>query len=218
VAFVELPHAWRGLTGRQRLAYVAIGTYYLFGITTLLFLLLPYVYLWTGVQPASMRFGEFLLAAGPLGVIGSAIYLFAQRWLADGASERGLHLRGLMLKVACWPVYLRGTILAIARAEIPYVPTEKRAVRGAFFSLAWPQLTVLALYAVTFMRISVVRIFETSESRLQLTSEAVWGMMAFATVPMLMSIGGLVAAWQSSRPSRAADAWESIEAREEAVA
>ena len=210
VAFVELPHAFRRLTGRQRLAYVTIGTYYLFGATTFLFLILPYLYLWTGVQAASMRFGEFLLAAGPLGVIGTAIYLFVQRWLAGGSAERGIHWRGMMLKVAAWPIYLRGTFLALVRADIPYIPTEKRAVQGAFFRLAWPQLGLIAIYLATLVRIGMVRLFETSESSLELTSEAVWGMVAFATLPVIMSVGALIAAWQSSRAQPTSDPWDEI--------
>ncbi|MGI9043389.1 MAG: glycosyltransferase family 2 protein [Gemmatimonadaceae bacterium] len=211
VAFVELPHALRPLTGRQRLAYLAVGTYYLFGPTTFLFLLFPYIYLWTGIQPASMRFGEFLTIAGPVGVIGAAIYLFAQRWLSGGAAERGLHWRGLVLKIACWPVYVAGTLLALVRAEIPYVPTEKRAVRGRFLRLAWPQLLLIAVYIATLVRIANVRIFDTSEGVLELTSEATWGMVAFATIPVLMSLGVLFAAWQSSRAPRRDDPWDSIE-------
>ena len=211
VAFVELPRAFRGLSGRQRLAYVAIGTYYLFGITTFLFLLLPYIYLWTGVQAASMRFSEFLLSAGPLGLMGAAIYFFVQRWLAGGEAERGIHWRGLMLKVASWPVYMTGTLLAIVRADIPYIPTEKRAVRGAFLKLAWPQVALVALYAATLVKIARVRLFETSEASLELKSEAVWGMVAFATLPALMSLGGIYAAWQSSRAQLSSDAWDSIE-------
>ena len=210
VAFVELGHAFRALTWRQRLAYLTIGTYYLFGLTTLLFLALPYVYLWTGVQPASMRFGEFLLAAGPVGVFGAAIYAYAQRWLAGGRRERGLHWRGLILKIAAWPVYLSGTLRAIFRADIPYIPTEKRSVRGKFFSLAWPQIALLALYLATLVRVAGVRIFVTTESRLELTSEAVWGMVAFATLPVLFSVGALYAAWESSRLRAVDDPWEAV--------
>ncbi len=210
VAFVELPRAFRTLSNRQRLAYLATGTYYLFGLTTLLFLIFPYVYLWTGIQPASMRFGEFLLAAGPVGVIGSAIYLFVQRWLAGGDEERGIHWRGLVLKLAGWPVFLSGTLLAIVRAEIPYIPTAKRAVRGRFIRLALPQLILIAMYIATIARIATVRLFHTSEGRLELTSEAVWGMVAFATMPVIMSIGALYAAWESSRVSALEDPWDVI--------
>jgi cellulose synthase (UDP-forming) len=49
VAFAELPRLAQTLTWRQRLSYLTIGSYYLFGITTPLFVLIPYLFLWTGV-------------------------------------------------------------------------------------------------------------------------------------------------------------------------
>ena len=66
VVFAEFPVAFASLTWWQRLSYLTIGTYYLSGVTTLLFLLLPYVFLWMGYLPASMRFEEFLVAAAPV--------------------------------------------------------------------------------------------------------------------------------------------------------
>ena len=199
VAFTELPHAFRRLSWWQRLSYLTIGTYYLFGMTAPLFLVFPYLYLWTGVQPASMRFEEFLVEAAPVAALGIAIYVYVQRWLCHPATERGLHWRGMVLKVACWPVFLRGTLLAIGRADIPYIPTAKEAVRGRFFRLAWPQLVLIALYVATVVHVSRVRLRGTTEGALELSSQAVWGMVAFATLPVLMSLGVLYAAWQARR-------------------
>ena len=87
-----------------------------------------------------MRFAEFITVVAPVGIVGATMYLVAQRWLCDPATERGLHWRGLALKIACWPVFLAGTLLAIVRADVPYIPTAKEAVRGRFVRLAWPQL------------------------------------------------------------------------------
>jgi cellulose synthase (UDP-forming) len=210
VVFAELPHLLGRLNWWQRLAYFAIGTYYLFGVTTLGYLFLPYLFLWTGVQPAAMPFAEFALEAGPVAVIGVAIYLFAQRWLAHETHERGLHWRGLMLKIACWPVFLTGTLLAVARAEIPYIPTAKQGIRGRFFRLAWPHLAVLALFVVTLADTVVMRAWIVPEERLVLTSEAVWGMLAFAAWAALMVTGGVYAAWQARVPAPG-DAWDSID-------
>ena len=143
VVFSEIPRLLLSLSWRQRLSYLAIGTYYLFGLTIPLYLVFPYLYLWTGIQPANMRFADFLVAAVPVAVLGVAIYVLMQRWLCDPGIERGLHWRGLVLKWACWPVVLVGTILAIFRADVPYIPTAKEAVRGRFLRLAWPQLLLI---------------------------------------------------------------------------
>lgn len=210
VAFTELPRLARTLRWRQRLSYLAIGTYYLFGVTTPLFLIIPYLFLWIGVQPATMRFAEFVTVAAPVGVIGALLYLMMQRWLCDRATERGLHWRGLALKIACWPVFLAGTLLAIVRADVPYIPTAKEAVRGRFLRLAWPQLLLIAVYIVTLARVLAVRISGTGEGSLELSAEAVWGMMAFATLPVIASLGAVYAAWESRRMPASAP-WDDID-------
>ena len=210
VAFTELPRLGRTLGLRQRLSYLAIGTYYLFGVTTPLFLAIPYLFLWFGVQPAILPFAEFITVVTPVGLIGAAMYLVVQRWLCDRATERGIHWRGLALKIACWPVFLAGTLLAIARANVPYIPTAKEAVRGRFVRLAWPQLVLIALYLVTLARVLTLRVFHTGEGSLELSVEAVWGMVAFATVPVLASFGALFAAWESRRPPATAP-WDTID-------
>jgi cellulose synthase (UDP-forming) len=210
VAFTELPRLARTLRWRQRLSYLAIGTYYLVGVTTPLFLLIPYLFLWFGVQPAIMRFAEFVTEATPVGVVGAAMYFLVQRWLCDRATERGLHWRGLALKVACWPVYFAGTVLAIIHVDVPYIPTAKEAVRGRFVRLAWPQLMLIAMYVVTVTRVVVVRVSGTGEGSLELSSEAVWGMIAFATLPVIASLGTMYAAWESRRVPAVAP-WTEIE-------
>lgn len=210
VAFSELPGLGRRLAWRQRLSYLAIGTYYLFGVTTPLFLAIPYLFLWFGVQPAVLPFAEFITVVTPVGLVGAMIYLVVQRWMCDRATERGIHWRGLALKIACWPVFLAGTLLAIVRADVPYIPTAKEAVRGRFVRLAWPQLLLIAVYLVTVTRVLAIRAFHTAEGSLELSAEAVWGMVAFATVPVLASFGALFAAWESRRPPATAP-WDAID-------
>ncbi|HUR00391.1 MAG TPA: glycosyltransferase family 2 protein [Gemmatimonadaceae bacterium] len=203
VVFAELPKAVARLKWRQTLSYLTIGTYYFFGVTTLFYLLFPYLYLWTGYQPASMRFAEFISEAAPVALVGALIYFYMQRWMCDPDTERGLHLRGLALKMACWPVFLAGTLLAIVRADIPYIPTAKESVRGRFLHLAWPSLLLIALYLVTIVHVVRTRMLVSSEGSLELSSEAVWGMLLFAALPVLMSFAAVNAAWQArSLPAR----------------
>jgi cellulose synthase (UDP-forming) len=107
-------------------------------------------------------------------------------------------------------VVLVGTILAIFRADVPYIPTAKEAMRGRFLRLAWPHLLLLAGFCVTLARILYVRLRATPEANLELTSEVVWGMIGFATLPTLTSIGTLYAAWQARRPA-AGSPWDDVD-------
>jgi cellulose synthase (UDP-forming) len=209
VAFTELPRLVGKLTWRQRLSYLTIGTYYLFGVTTPFFLLIPYLFLWTGIQPAVMSFARFIVEATPVALIGVVMYFLAQRWLCDVTTERGVHWRGMILKLAAWPVFLVGTVFAVLHAEIPYIPTPKEAVRGRFLRLAWPQLMLTALYAITLVRVLYIRA-HVADGSLELSAEAVWGMMAFATLPVVAALGALYAAWQArQRPTSAP--WDQID-------
>jgi cellulose synthase (UDP-forming) len=210
VVFAEMPRLFGKLSWRQRLAYATIGTYYLSGVATLLYLIFPYLFLWMGLQPASMQFDEFLSAAGPVGVIGTLIYLGAQRWLCHPRVERGAHWRGLSLKIASWPIFLAGTVLAITRTDIPYIPTAKEAVRGRFLLLALPQIVLIVLYLLTIVHVVEARL-AMSEGALELSSQVVWGMVGFATLPVLMAFGPVRAAWESTSID-AAQPWNSVDA------
>jgi glycosyl transferase family 2 len=210
VAFSEWPRLFTALTWRQRLSYATIGTYYLFGLTAFVFFLFPYLYLWAGIEAAHVRFVEFLTYGTPVAVVGGVIYGFAQVWLCHRAAEWGFHWRGLILKMGCWPIFLAGTLLAVTRSEVPYIPTEKQAVRGRFLRLAWPQLCVIAAFAITVARVIWVRALETSEASLELTTEAVWGMVAFAAIPVIMAMGVLYAAWEARTPA-AGSPWDVID-------
>ena len=210
VVFAEMPRLIGSLRWRQRLSYLTIGTHYFFGVTTLIYLIFPYLYLWTGYQPATMRFAEFLSEGAPVAIIGVALYLFVQRWMCDRATETGVHLRGLALKIACWPIFLAGTLLAIVRAEIPYIPTAKESVRGRFLSLALPSLLLIAAYLVTVAHVVETRMLSASEGSLELSSEAIWGMLAFATLPVVMACAALYAAWQA-RTLPASPPWAEVD-------
>jgi cellulose synthase (UDP-forming) len=209
VAFTELPRLFSRLSWRQRLSYGTIGSYYLTGVTTLIFLIIPYLYLWTGVQPASMHFEEFVTRGGAVALLGIIIYLFAQRWLCHPSAERGLHWRGMILKLACWPVYVAGTAYALVNAHIPYIPTAKEAAAGHFWRLARLHILLVAVFFGTLLWTIYRRLVVVPETELILTSEAVWGMTAFAALAAATAGGAIYAAW-TSRKVPPGQPWETI--------
>lgn len=203
VVLEELPRLWPGLDWRQRLSYSAIGTYYLVGVTMPIYLVVPYLYLWTGARPAHMPFSEFLVQGAPLAAVGVGVYLYAQRWLAHPAVERGTHLRAMSLKIAAWPVYLAGTVLAFLQVDLPYIPTAKEAARGAFLKLASPHLALLLVYLVSMIVFLRERLYTMSQGTLLLTAEAAWAMAGFATLAVAQTAGGIYGAWEARRLSPA---------------
>jgi cellulose synthase (UDP-forming) len=196
VLFREYPRAFRRLSLHQKLAYFMIGTYYLVGLTTPIYLLIPALYLWTGVQPAAMFMSDYLQHALPVGFFGVLIYRYAQRWLCDPSRERGWHWRGMLLKVGCWSVYLKGLILALLGVVVPYVPTAKSRQTGNFWRLATVPLTITLASFATLMVVLVRRFYFMSEAEVRITTEVAAGMIGFLMINVLFMSGRLYAAWR----------------------
>ncbi|HSH66694.1 MAG TPA: glycosyltransferase family 2 protein [Bacteroidia bacterium] len=198
VTFVEIPRLFRKLSGWQRLSYTTIGTYYLTGINSFFFTIIPFLFFFTNILPAQMNFSEFAIQGSIVAFFGIVIYLFVQQWMCHPQAEGGLHWRGMILKYACWPVFFLGFLLAIVNAEIPYIPTAKKAVRGYFTPFARPLVLHLILFMFAVVMVFAVRRFYIPESQLIFTAEKTWAMLGFAFIAFIMSCGGVLAALEAS--------------------
>lgn len=209
VTFVELPKLFHKLSNWQRLSYFTIGTYYLVGATQFLFTLIPFLFFLSGILPANMSFAEFIIRGSFIVFFSMAIYLYIQRWLCHPQSERGLHWRGMILKYACWPVFTLGFVLSIVNADIPYIPTAKKAVTGSISPFARPLMIQVILFSISFISIWFFRRYAMAESELLLSSEKTWSMIAFAALSFIMALGGLYAA-REARYLSEEEPWNNI--------
>ena len=197
VTFVELPLLFSKLTFWQRLSYFSIGTYYLVGVTQFFFTIIPFLFFFTGILPARMSFTEFVIRGSFILFFGVAIYLYVQRWMCHPETERGPHWRGMVLKYACWPVFFLGFLLAVVNAEIPYIPTAKKAVTGYFTPFARPMVMHVILFIATVLTVLLYRRYWMPESSLILSAEKTWSMIAFAFIAFIMAVGGVFAALEA---------------------
>ena len=195
VLFREYPRAFRSLTAYQKISYFMIGSYYLVGVTSLIFLAVPLIYLLLGEQPAVFLLSEYVAHALPVGFFGSFVYFFSQRWLCDRRRERGLHWRGTLLKIGAWNVYLKGLALALLGIAVPYIPTAKERRRARFWTLARLPLSVLGLSALAILWTAYMQLYVVPESEVLITTEVTFGMVAFAMINAVLMSGRLYAAW-----------------------
>ncbi len=195
VLFHEYPRAFRSLTGYHRISYFMIGSYYLVGMTALIYLAIPLIYLWFGRQPAYLMLAEYIQHAVPVGAFGIAIYWFMQRWVCDPRRERGLHWRGTLLKIGAWNVYLKGLTLALLGIAVPYIPTVKERRRANFWRLARLPLIIVALSAVTVVWTVFMQLFVVPEPEVLITTEVTFGMLIFLLINIVLMSGRIYAAW-----------------------
>ena len=195
VLFREYPRAFRKLTNHQRISYLMIGSYYLVGVTTLIYLTIPLLYLWTGKQPAAFFLSEYVQHAAPVGLFGILTYRFVQRWLCDPRRERGLHWRGTLLKIGSWSVFLKGFVLAVIGVAVPYIPTSKERMRGDFWQLARVPIIIIALSTVTVVWTVFRQLYVVPESEVRITTEVTLGMLLFLLSNTVLMSGRVYAAW-----------------------
>lgn len=209
VLFAELPRLWKKLSAWQKLSYLMIGTYYFSGVIMFLFILFPYLFLWLGWLPANMELADFIFNWLPFAIISLAIYVFVQKYFCHLRSERGLHLKGMFLKFACWPIFFAGFILSIFNKDVPYIPTSKQAVKG-ITPFIRPIVFQQILFLATLLFVIVDRKVFTAEAAIELTSGFIWGMLGFAMLSFFMTLGGLFAAIESKNIS-IEESWNRID-------
>ncbi|TXE05152.1 glycosyltransferase family 2 protein [Algoriphagus aquimarinus] len=213
VLFSEVPKLFRKLSFWQKLSYITIGTYYLEGLISFIYLTIPFMFFWFGLLPARMFFIEFIYYGFPVLFFSTWIYFHVQRWLVHGSHERGIHWRGMIMKFACWPVYLMGFVLSVLDKEIPYIPTSKQAVAGKMSVFAKPLLIQIILYLGTLIWVIYNRYSLIDEVQLISSSEITYGMLAFGFIPFVLACLSLYAVWESSRLT-VQSPWESISLKE----
>ncbi|HJT18262.1 MAG TPA: glycosyltransferase family 2 protein [Thermoanaerobaculia bacterium] len=195
VLFKEYPRAFLKLSAHQRISYFMIGSYYIVGLTTLIYTSIPLIYLWTGRQPAAFLLSEYILHALPVGVFGVIIYRFTQRWLCDPLRERGFHWRGTLLKIGSWSVYLKGLALSILNVAVPYIPTAKERQRNRFWTMARVPVLTIVIAAITVLWTLWRELYVLPEPEVRITTEVVFGMLFFLAMNALMMSGRVYAAW-----------------------
>lgn len=210
VLFDDYPRLFKKLSFWQKLSYFSIGTYYTVGFITLLYLIIPFVYLWFDVLPAKMPFDEFLKFGLPVMIMAIVIYRYMQRWMSHPEMETGFHWRGTVLKFACWPVFFLGFILSILDKDIPYIPTAKQAVIGKISAFAKPMRYFIIIFSITLIATVYKRLFLISQVELIQTSQKTWGMLAFSVIALVLSIASIWTALESKRMT-VEDAWEKVD-------
>ncbi len=199
VLFVDYPQLFRKFSFWQKFSYGAISFYYLTGLMTLFFILIPPLYFFTGIIPANMDFVEFLLKGTPIVIIAFIIYIYVQKFMVHPKMERGFHWRGMILKYSLWPIYFLSFVLGILNHKIPYIPTAKKAVVGSLTPFVRPLIWYNILFVVSVVLVFLNRKYFVPESELLFSSSRTWGMIGFSLIAFIQSLGGIFAAMGAIR-------------------
>lgn len=148
--FHTYPNLYKQFTWRQKIHYLCIPLYFLFGLINLIDVLIPSLALVLAEVPWEVDINNFAILFIPLCALSLVIRLFAQRWLLE-KHERGLHLAGGILRTATWWIFLVGFIYSIFNIKVPYIPTPKEDVHENYWKLSIPNFIITILCSIVII-------------------------------------------------------------------
>lgn len=135
------PRLFKNFTWKQKLHYGLLPIYYLFGLITLIDIIVPVYSLGTGDYPWHMNPLLFFIYFIPFIIFSLLTRLYAQKWLY-GEEEFGFHMLGGIIRVGTWWVYILGFIYTLFNIKVPYIPTQKTYSPKDELMLGLPNLLV----------------------------------------------------------------------------
>lgn len=129
-----------GLTFAQRVQYLASASFYLSGVVVLIDMMLPIIFLYTGLVP--LRAPGMLLAAVFLP------YLLVTLQVIQRASNNTFTFPSIGLSMSAFHIHVRALIAAITRQRSAFDISSKVPLSGNLISLAIPHLLYIALGSI----------------------------------------------------------------------
>lgn len=142
VIFRYNPFLQKGLTFVQRIQYLASASFYLSGPVILMHIMLPVIFLYTGLVP--IQVSGMLLAAVFLP------YMFITIYTLQRVSNFMFTFPSLALSMSAFTIHLQALFAALLRRKSAFSITPKEQVTGNFLRLTTVHLTyiVVALFGL----------------------------------------------------------------------
>jgi cellulose synthase/poly-beta-1,6-N-acetylglucosamine synthase-like glycosyltransferase len=145
-----VPKLFMKLSWFQRIHYLTIPLYFLYGLIAIIDLSVPLAALITASPPWLVDMGQLGLFAAPLLLMTLIIRQFSQRWLLE-EHERGFHFFGGAMLIGTWWIFLTGFFYTLLNIKVPYIPTPKDDKPTNEWRLSIPNiLTILVSAAVVW--------------------------------------------------------------------
>lgn len=130
----------RNMPWRLRFQYLWSAMYYLIGLSSLVYLSLPVMFLMFGVQTVSAGAGDFIAHFLP--------YLFLTLFILARSAEGRLRFRAIQLSYSLFPVFLGALWSVLTGRRVGFAVTPKIGSKQSFYHLILPQLALIAISVV----------------------------------------------------------------------
>jgi cellulose synthase (UDP-forming) len=148
--FKVVPKLFKDFSWRQKIHYLTLPLYFLYGLITMVDIFIPIFSLFLSQSPWEITLYGFASLYLPLCFVNIIIRVYAQRWLLE-KSERGLHLAGGILRIGTWWIHLTGFVYTLFNVKVPYIPTPKNDKPQNNWLLSIPNILVIFLCIIAIV-------------------------------------------------------------------
>jgi hypothetical protein len=113
------------MSKNKQLHYYFLQQHYFTGLASIIGLTLMSLYFLFGVAPSRIMLVPMLLLYVPLLVWQYLIQRWLQRFYVNPAAESGLHLKGMLVGIAAWPIYFLAFVGAVRGQHLVFKVTPK---------------------------------------------------------------------------------------------
>ena len=145
-----VPSLLKNMRWRQRFHHLMSPLYYLSGLVNFINILIPIVALMLGEVPWVVEAEPFIVFYSPIVLMTLFIRQYTQRWLLE-KTERGFHLRGGILQLGTWWIYVVSLFYTIFNVKVPYIPTPKEGVIRNNWKLMLPNIIAAVMSGVAIV-------------------------------------------------------------------
>jgi cellulose synthase (UDP-forming) len=140
VLMLDNPLTLKGLTIWQRLQYFQTMYSYFAGFATLIYLIAPVIYFFTGVSAVEAGGAGFVLHFLPVFICNRVTFMIAAR----GVPWRELW-RAEQYAIALFPVFIQAVWSVVGGQSLTFQVTSKQRQSGVYLKLIIPQLVIFSL-------------------------------------------------------------------------
>lgn len=130
----------RNLTVHQKIQYLSSALYYFNGVIMLIDMLMPLIFLLSGIQPVAATTTSFALFFIPFMVM-NLYTLFL-------ASDGTFTFRAISFSQSSWTLQLFAVVAVLFRMKTGFIVTPKQAQKGNFLYLTYPHIIYVLLTVV----------------------------------------------------------------------
>lgn len=148
VLFSHNPLFQRGLTFGQKIQYLSSSLYYVNGVVVLIDIVMPIIFLFTGIQAVAAATTSFALFFMP--------FMFLNLYTLYRASGKSITFRAISFSQSSWTLQVHALESILAGSKMGFAVTPKKAQQGNFLSIAYPHM-IYVLLAMIAMAVGIHR-------------------------------------------------------------